>query len=78
MTVIHWNARFGSGKGSGESAERYLREFEKKAFNGFAESETGGAAVAAARSSARLKSASITNASKEAYEGIPVWQPDPL
>ena len=54
--------------GSGESAERYLREFEKKAFNGFAESETGGAAVAAARSSARLKSASITNASKAAYE----------
>ena len=66
--ALDGNDALQSRLGSGESAERYLREYEKKAFSGFAESDTGGAAVAAARSSAKLKSASITNASKEAYE----------
>jgi Ca-activated chloride channel family protein len=60
--------RFGSGQAAGRDAARYLREFEKQAFDGFADSETGDAAVAAARSSAKLKAASITNASKKAYE----------
>ncbi len=62
-----FNAEFGAGAASEKSAARYLRDFEKKAFDSFADQDTGGAAVAAARSSAKLKAAIRTGASKEAY-----------
>jgi hypothetical protein len=64
-----FNNKFGTGgKASEQSAARYRRDYEKKAFDGFAARDTGGDAVAAARSSAKLKAATKTNAAKEAYD----------
>ena len=51
-----------------ESAARYRRDAEKKAFDSFADSDTGEGAVAAARASLKLKSATKTYAGKEAYD----------
>jgi Ca-activated chloride channel family protein len=63
-----FNAEFGTGgQASEQSAARYRRDYEKKVFDGFAARDTGGDAVAAARSSAKLKTATKTNAAKEAY-----------
>jgi hypothetical protein len=53
---------------SEESATRYRRDAEKKAYNSFADLDTGGDAVAASRAGLKLKSATKTYAGKEAYD----------